>query len=288
MLIGISATQAQILIRYPIKNAQTASVTIPNQVAPGLIWDFLRPSHEGGLDYGSPNGFLRDHALGGYLAQKWPSSATPDQSKYFEFSIQPREHCVAQLEGISMAILSTVRTYGQSARALSPQRWEVRLSLSNAPEQEWPVFSEPTHLAPSSSYTVHLFENAGEFSTAPLILERTTATFRIYGFDAEPLTPNEEGLPEIHATGGLIHTGFQDTVLGQDLILHGTLHCKKETYRYLSSANIDHPLLETIKLRNSINSINPAYLSMIPEPQATYWAFGLLCTVVAALKRVRK
>jgi len=191
-----------------------------------------------------------------------------------------------------MSILSTAHTYGQSAQALSPQHWEVRLSLSNAPEQEWTVFSEPTPLAPNSAYTVHLFENAGDFSAAPLIPEKTTATFRIYGFDAAPLIPSEEGLPEIHATGGLIHTTFQNAMLGQDLSLHGTLHCKKETHRYLNSANTNHPLLEAVKLEIPINPIKPginqASLSMIPEPKATYWVFGLLCALAAALKGQHK
>mgnify|MGYP005842004361 CR=1 FL=1 len=288
---GLSISQAHILISYPLRNAQTASITLPEKVAPGLNWDFLTPSHEGGLDYGSPHGFLRDRATGGYLAQKWPSSPSPDPKKYFEFSIQPREHCVAQLEGISMAVLSTIKTYGRDTQALSPQRWEVRLSLSNQPEQAWTIFNEPTPATPESAYTVHSFQNAGNFSAAPLIPEKTSATFRIYGFDAAPLIPNEEGLPEIHATGGLIHTTFRDAVLGQDLTLHGSLYCKKETHRYLSAANTGNPLLMAVKLENPIHvlgsGIPTSSLSMIPEPPSIGWAFGLLCTTITAFTKLR-
>lgn len=288
MLTGMGFARAHILIRYPISKSQTASVTLPDRVAPGLSWDFLKPPHEGVLDYGSPNGFLRNRALGGYLAQGWPSGPNPDSSAYFEFAIQPRETCVAQLESLSMAVLSTLYNSEQKTQALSPQHWEVHVSLSSHIGQTWIVLSEATPVEAGTPYTVHLFSELGNFSQLPPIDGGTTATVRIYGFDAIPQALDTSNTRLIHATGGLIHTFLNGQMTGLDLSLNGTIFCTKNTYNLLKSTNIANPILETLKLGNEAHlAFSTTSLTMIPESQITAWIVACTCMAAMALKEKR-
>ncbi|MCB0386148.1 MAG: hypothetical protein KDD43_12210, partial [Bdellovibrionales bacterium] len=272
LLLGTSLVGASVLVRYPINQVQTASLLMPNQIAPGLGWDFLTPPHAAGLDYGSPNGFLRDRAPGGFLAQGWKDGINHAANQYFEFTIQPREHCIAQLDGISMATITTSISHGNKAPALSPRLWEVTLSLGSMPGLVFTVLREPTLISGEASQTIHLFQEAGDFSGIPPIIGPDSATFRIYGLNARPIKPNQDTSYGIHAVGGLIHTTINEQTFGSDLILHGEIYCKKETYNLLSKNGIKNPLIESLKLQDATRFDLPSGgLSMIPEPKIAGW-----------------
>ncbi|GEM_PF-2595700 len=272
-----------VLLRYPIHSVQSAPILFPDYAHPGIFGGLLTQGpNESGLQYnglynifGNGNGYM--------LARAWTSSENPDPSQYIEFSISIRENCRLLPEGISLALWSqhiqfTTQASDKVHEASGPTQWKLQASLDNFATPGHTILSlASTPSTQASAASILSIDQEGDFSTMGMLEGGTSVTFRLYGYAANSPPFNLNTYP----AGGLVHANNAN--LGQDLILHGKLYCKKSVRSFIEqlSNGIRTPLEARLGA--------PVYsFSFIPEPASWGLILGLLSLVIYLIyKRIR-